>query len=89
MNQYYRQENIRFQCDSSQASHFGGHFERLIRSIKRMFQTVIESHSISDEGVLTFLCEAEDQLNSRPLTPPKKGDAKTDKLITPNDIIRL
>ena len=50
------------------ASHFGGSWERQIRSIRKILGAILGQQRLDDEGLHTLLCEVECILNSRPLT---------------------
>ncbi|KAK3886575.1 hypothetical protein Pcinc_009224 [Petrolisthes cinctipes] len=51
-----------------QASHFGGIWERQIRTIRKVFNATMTEQTLSDDGLLTLMCEIEAITNSRPLT---------------------
>ena len=50
------------------ASHFGGVWERLVKSAKVALMKVLKRRSITDEMLLTAVKEPEKFINSRPLT---------------------
>ena len=89
LGNYYRQADIIFKYNPPQASHFGGHYERLIRSVRRMIVTTLKNHSITDESLQTFLCEAEAQLNGRPLADSYIDDPQSNEPLTPNHLLLL
>ena len=52
-----------------QASHMGGIWERLIRTVRKVFAGVFNAkHRMSDEVLETIFCEIEYIINSRPIT---------------------
>lgn len=50
------------------ASHFGGVWERLIRSVRRILYGVLRQQTVKNEVLHTVLIEVESILNCRPLT---------------------
>ena len=50
------------------ASHMGGVWERMVRSVKTCLQAVVGSQLLTDEVLLTVFAEMEHMVNSRPLT---------------------
>ena len=68
------------------ASHHGGVWERQIRSIRRVLESVLTSQPLRDETLRTLLCEIESILNSRPLTPIS-SDVRDDPPLSPNDLL--
>ena len=46
----------------------GGVWERLIRSVRRVFNAVVRNTVLSDEELSTILCEVEAVVNNRPIT---------------------
>lgn len=48
------------------ASHHGGIWERMIRSVRQVLCSVLKEHALDEEGLQMVLCEA--ILNSCPLT---------------------
>jgi len=62
------QRDIRWQFNPPLASHMGGIWERVIRSVKILFALLSEQR-LTDESLETLLAEVEYILNSRPLTP--------------------
>ena len=52
-----------------EASHQGGVWKRLVRSIKRVLYAVASNSSMTDEAFNTYLIEVERIINGRPLTP--------------------
>ena len=67
------------------SSHFGGVWERQIRSARSILNGILLTHSKSfnDESFRTFLCEVECVLNSRPLSVENISDPLSLKPITP------
>ncbi len=61
------EQNISFQFNPPHAPHFGGAWEREIRSIKSCLQVVLKDQIVSDEVLSTVLVEVEGILNSKPL----------------------
>lgn len=85
-----RQNSIVWHFNPPYSSHFGGVFERQIRSIRKIFQSILTEQNVrlSDEDLLTFMCEAEAVLNNRPLT--ELSDDPTDcEALTPNHLLLL
>lgn len=69
------------------APHFGGVWERLVRSAKDALKALHDGKKLTDEILLTVLAEAEDMVNSRPLTYMPQESAE-DEALTPNHFIR-
>ncbi|XP_066911588.1 uncharacterized protein [Clytia hemisphaerica] len=60
------------------SSHMGGAWERLIRSARSIFSSLIYNHglSLNNEAFLTLLVEIEAIINSRPLTDTLSDDSE-------------
>ncbi|XP_063072352.1 uncharacterized protein LOC134463029 isoform X1 [Engraulis encrasicolus] len=70
------------------ASHHGGIWERLIRSIRQVLCSILKQQTLDDEGLQTVFCEVEAILNSRPLTTVT-NDPQDLTPLTPNDLLLL
>ena len=70
------------------ASHMGGVWERMIRSIRKVMNALMKEQILDDESLNTLMCEIESILNSRPLT--KVSDDQRDaSALTPNHLLLL
>ncbi|XP_043198840.1 uncharacterized protein LOC122368706 [Amphibalanus amphitrite] len=70
------------------ASHFGGAWERLIRSVRKILSGLLREQTFTDETLTTFLCEVESIMNNRPLVPVT-SDPRDDLPLTPNHLLHL
>ncbi|XP_058816325.1 uncharacterized protein LOC131679602 [Topomyia yanbarensis] len=70
------------------APHTGGVWERLVRSVKDVLKALDDSKRLTDEILQTAITEAEDIINSRPLTYVAQQSAEPDAL-TPNHFLRV
>jgi hypothetical protein len=71
------------------ASHFGGVWERLIRTVRKVIAGVVPNTArLTDECLRTVLCEVESIVNSRPLTHVS-CDPNDPMPLTPNQLIML
>lgn len=70
------------------APHFGGSWERLVRSVKVAMASIGSTRTPDDETLLTIVAEAESLINSRPLTYIPLDHAAQEAL-TPNHFILL
>lgn len=61
---------IEFKFNVPQASHMGGIWERMVKSVKTVLTTLMNQHGnrLDDELLATLLTEVEAVVNSRPLT---------------------
>lgn len=53
--------------DPPTASHHGGAWESMIRLVRKVLISVLHQQSLTDEALVTVLCEAEAILNDRPI----------------------
>ncbi|XP_062557078.1 uncharacterized protein LOC134221929 [Armigeres subalbatus] len=70
------------------APHFGGAWERLVRSVKVALNSLCGDRNPDDETLWTIVLEAESIVNSRPLTAISLHSANQEAL-TPNHFILL
>jgi len=82
------QENIQWYFNPPAASHQGGVWERLIRSVRRILHAMIGEHLVNEQTLTTFLTEVEKILNSRPITRVS-SDPDDLEALTPNHILLL
>lgn len=84
-----RSRGIDWRFNPPYASHFGGVWERLIRVVRRVLVAIINPGCVlTDETLVTVMCEVEGLVNSRPLT--KVSDDPLDMApLTPNHLLRL
>lgn len=80
--------NTKWMFNPPLAAHFGGAWERLVRSVKTALGGLSSSSAPDDETLLTILAEAESIVNSRPLTTIPLKAAGQD-VLTPNHFIHL
>lgn len=81
-------DGINWSFNIPAASHQGGVWERLIRSVKSVLTSVLKQQILDDEGLQTIFCEVEAILNDRPIT--KVSDDPNDlEALTPNHILML
>jgi hypothetical protein len=66
--------------------HFGGVWERLVRSCKKAMFAVLNGHRLTEETLVTTLCLVEQLLNSRPLTAVS-SDMSDLEALTPNHFL--
>ena len=68
------------------APHFGGSWEREIRSVKNVLRVILGTQTVSEEVLTTALAEIEAILNSRPLGYVS-SDPTDPNPVTPNDLL--
>ncbi len=88
LHQYFRQQEIRWIHNPPKASHMGGVWERIIRSIRKIMQALLREQVLDDEGLLTLFCEIESIINGRPLTKVS-DDPQDANALTPNHLLLL
>ncbi|XP_073334837.1 uncharacterized protein [Pagrus major] len=79
-------QQIHFRFNPPYAPHFGGSWEREIRSIKSALHTTLGSQSVTEEVLRTILTEVENIVNSKPLGYTSSDVADPDA-ITPNMLL--
>jgi len=88
VNEELRQREIIWNFNPPQGSHFGGIWERVIRSIKRVLCVLTAEQTLTDDALLTLFAEVEFIVNSRPLTPVLL-DPTGEEPLTPNHLLIL
>ena len=82
------QKNVDWQFNPPAGSHYGGAWERLIRSIRKAMNSVLKEQTLDDEGLHTLMCEIDYTINDRPIT--KNTDQHGDlEPLTPNHLLLL
>ena len=82
------QQGIQWSFNPPTASHMGGIWERMIRSVRCILQKLLHEQLVHDESLLTLMAEVEKVLNDRPLWPPS-SDAMDQPPLTPNHLLLL
>ena len=83
---YLTTEHIQWKFNPPASPHFGGVWERMVRSSKKAMYTILGSRCLTDELLLTVLCQVEQILNSRPLIPVS-SDVEDLEALTPNHFL--
>ncbi|XP_076036050.1 uncharacterized protein LOC143022003 [Oratosquilla oratoria] len=84
-----RRRDVEWSFNPPSASHHGGVWERMIRSVRKvLFALVIKCPRMIDDVLQTLFCEAESIVNSRPLTKCS-DDASDESPLTPNHLLLL
>ncbi len=79
-------QQINFQYNPPNSPHFGGFWEREIRSVKSARYTAIDAKTVTEEVLRTVLIEIEGILNSKPLGYVSSDIADPDP-VTPNSLL--
>lgn len=88
INEDLLQKNVKWSFNPPAASHFGGVWERQIRTIRKVMLSILKEQPLTDEGLRTLLCEVEAIVNSRPITKVSE-DANDLETLTPNHLLLL
>ena len=68
VQEYLQSKNVRWKHQTPRSPWMGGHFERLVQTIKASLATAISRKLLTLEEFSTVMKEAENIVNSRPLT---------------------
>ena len=82
------QRGIKWTFNPPTGSHHGGVWERLIRSIRKILNSILKIQTLDEEGLHTVFCEVEAILNSRPITKAST-DPNDLEALTPNHLLLL
>ena len=86
------ERKIEWKFQPPNASNFGGVFERMIRTVRKILSSLLcefkNQVKLNDDLLLTLFAEVENIVNSRPLTPVT-SDIEDQPALTPNDLLRL
>ena len=82
-----RMPSLKWKFNPPGAPHYGGCWKRLIGLAKRIFFIIANSQYLSRELFTSLMCEIEQLLNSRPLTPVSLSIHDVESL-TPNHFLR-
>jgi len=85
---YLRKNETEWVFSTPTASHHGGVWERMIKSVKIVLYFITKEQVLTDEALHTLLCEAEAIVNSRPITSVS-DDPKDDGPLTPNHLLMM
>ena len=82
------QKNIEWKFNPPAGSHFGGVWERQIRTVRKIMASLVKQQILNDDCLSTLFCEIEAIVNSRPITAVQ-GDAGDLEPLTPNHLLLL
>lgn len=85
---HLRLDDVQWSFNPPEASHQGGIWERMIRSVRKLLAALVKEQLMNDEELITLLCEVEKILNDRPLTPLSDHPDDPEPL-TPNKLLLL
>ena len=88
LNNFCLQLEIKWRFNPPYASHMGGAWERMIRSVRRILNALTQMQTLTEEGLVTLMTEVEGILNFRPLVPLMLHDSE-EKPLTPNHLLLL
>ena len=82
---------IEFKENVPHASHMRGVWERFIRTVRQVLAGILVDHGsqLDDEALRTLMTEAENIVNSRPLSVENLADSDALEPITPNHLLTL
>ena len=79
-------KGIDWKYNPPSSPHHGGSWERLVRSCKRVFYSILTPRKLTDEVLQTTFCLVEQSLNARPLTAVS-SDPNEIEALTPNHFL--
>ena len=82
VQEYLASKNVRWKHQTPRSPWMGGHFERLVRTIKASLATAISRKLLTLKEFTTVVKEAENIVNSRPLT--YQSDETRDVALSPS-----
>ena len=87
--EYGVSQSIEWKFNPPLASHMGGVWERVIRTVRKVFLGISRGdYTYNDDVLSTWFCEVESMVNGRPIT--KVGDDPSDSApLTPNHLLLL
>ncbi|XP_028395694.1 uncharacterized protein LOC114519723 [Dendronephthya gigantea] len=88
VHEFLLQRDIKWTFNPPASSHFGGVWERCIRTVRKVLNALLKEQVLDDEGLATLMCEVESVINGRPIT--KLSDDPRDlSPLTPNHLLLL
>ena len=84
----FSQQQIEFHHNTPHSSHKNGAAERMIRSVRKILNSVVNLQLLTDEQLVTVMCECEKILNDRPLTYVS-DDVNSLDVLTPSKLLLL
>ena len=88
INKHLAQKNIEFHQNTPHSSHKNGAAERMIKSVRKILNSVVNLQLLTDEQLVTVMCECEKILNDRPLTYVS-DDVNSLDVLTPSKLLLL
>ena len=88
IGRYLRHKGIEWHFNPPAASHMGGVWERMIRSVRKILTVLLKEQTLDDERLVTLMCIVESVVNSRPITTVS-DDPRDQEALTPNHLLLL
>ena len=88
VHQFLLQKSIKWTFNPPASSHFGGVWERCIRTVRKVLNALLKEQILNNEGLTTLMCEVESIINGRPITK-LSDDPRDSAPLTPNHLLLL